>query len=151
MTALTWASIKGHEEVAKMLLKRGGVNPDQANAEHGQTPLSWAADNGHEEIAYILMERKDICTAIPDNPNTDMTNFNCQPAPLLAAHHSHKRLLDPRNYIFKPADSGLSTQSPQWSQPLSICPLKLCYHRRKSKTHLAALSQSPYLQLTGVL
>ena len=34
MTALTRASIKGHQLVAKMLLELGGINPDQANTEH---------------------------------------------------------------------------------------------------------------------
>ena len=151
MTALTWASIKGHEEVVKILLEWGAVNRDQASTEHGQILLSWAAENEHEDIVTMLMERKDIRTAIPDNPNTDLTNLNSQPAPLLAAHHTQPRLLNPQNSISKLADSGLSTQSPQRFQSLSICPLKFCYRRRKSKSHLAALSQSPYSQLTGVL
>ena len=81
MTALTWESIKGHEEAVMMLWGRGGVNPDQANTEHGQILLSWAAVSGYGEIVRVFMERKDIPAAIPDNPNADMTNFNSQPAP----------------------------------------------------------------------
>ena len=64
-----------------MLWERGGVNPDQANTEHGQILLSWAAESGYGETVRVFMERKDIPAAIPDNPNTDMTNFNSQPAP----------------------------------------------------------------------
>ena len=67
MTALTWASWRGYEEVANMLLERENVNPDQADTKYGQTPLSWAAEGGHEGVVKMLLEREDVN---PDQPDT---------------------------------------------------------------------------------
>ena len=66
-TALTWAAIRGHEEVVNILLEREDINPNQADTEYGRTPLQWAAKNGHEGIVKMLLERKDIN---PDQPDT---------------------------------------------------------------------------------
>jgi len=63
MTALTWASGRGHDEVVKKLLEREDVNPDQADTEYDRTPLSWAAGEGHDGVVKILLEREDV------NPN----------------------------------------------------------------------------------
>jgi len=52
-----------------MLLEREGVNPDQADTEHGQISLSWVADSPHGEIVHLLMERNDIRTAMPYRMN----------------------------------------------------------------------------------
>jgi len=41
-TPLGWAAENGHEEVVKILLKLGEVNPNKPN-DHGRTPLSLAA------------------------------------------------------------------------------------------------------------
>jgi len=60
MTALTWASGRGHGEVVKMLLERVDVNPDQADSEDGRTALSWAAGNGHEGVVRMLLQRDDV-------------------------------------------------------------------------------------------
>ena len=63
MTALIWASRRGHEELVKMLLEREDVNPNQADTLDGQTPLTWAAMIGHEGVVKMLLEREDV------NPN----------------------------------------------------------------------------------
>ena len=63
VTALTWAAIKGYEEVVKMFLEREDVDPDQGDTRYGQTPLSLAAENRHEGVVKMLLERKDV------NPN----------------------------------------------------------------------------------
>jgi len=60
MTALTWSSVKGHEEVVKLLLEREDVNPNLRDTEYGQTSLSWAAGNGHEGIVEMLLRREDV-------------------------------------------------------------------------------------------
>ena len=72
-TALTWAAIKGYEEVVKVLLEQEGVNPDQADTEYGLTPLSWAAENGHEGVVKVLLEREDV------NPDQEDTKYGRTP------------------------------------------------------------------------
>ena len=273
-TPLAWAAEKGHEGVVKILLEREDVNTDREDTEYGRTPLSWATKMGHEGIVKMLTERKAPRTAMPDSidqtppslalseghdvvvripqawgtascatthrrgptssptspppsslplgecvvemqftshgHNTDMTDPNGQPVPLLGAHNEQPRLLDPQISVSKSdlepsnvdqaaadggaprslpptsmplgecvvemqpishdpntdltdpsgqpvplpaasdqrprllnsrgsvsgsADNGLPTQSPGWSQHLSIWPLKLCCCGRKSKTH----------------
>jgi len=66
-TVLIWAARGGREEVVKMLLERGDVNPDQADTLYGRTPLSWAAVNGHSEVVKMLLERGDVN---PDQADT---------------------------------------------------------------------------------
>ena len=68
-TALTWATRRGQEEVAKVLLEREDIDPNQIDAREGRTPLSWAAEYGHEAVVKMLSERKDVCTTTPDNKN----------------------------------------------------------------------------------
>ena len=63
MTALIWASRRGHSEVVKMLLEREEVNPNQADTRYGRTPLLWATTSSHEGIIKMLLQRGDI------NPN----------------------------------------------------------------------------------
>jgi len=60
MTALTWAAVRGHEEMVKRLLGREDINPDQAEAKRGRTPLLWAAEKGYEGVVKILLEREDV-------------------------------------------------------------------------------------------
>jgi len=69
MTALTWASGRGHGGVVRMLLEREDVNPNQADTFYGRTPLWWAAERGHEGIVKMFLERKDV------NPNQAATNY----------------------------------------------------------------------------
>ena len=62
-TPLMWAAIRGHEEVVKMLLERGDVNPDLADGMWSRTPLMWAAQLGHEGVVNVFLEREVV------NPN----------------------------------------------------------------------------------
>jgi len=68
MTALTWASFRGHEEVVKKLLEGEDINPDQQDTEYGRTALLWAAKNGHEGVVKMLLERDDVN---PDQQDTE--------------------------------------------------------------------------------
>ena len=55
MTALHYAAINGHGDVAEMLLNRGAnVN---ARAADGRTPLDMAAQNGHNGLLEMLLNR----------------------------------------------------------------------------------------------
>ena len=63
---LAWAARNGHEEVVKILLGCGEVNPDKPD-DDGQTPLSYAAWNGHEGVVKILLGREEVN---PDRPDT---------------------------------------------------------------------------------
>ena len=56
ITALAWASGRGHEEVVKILLEREEVDPNQADTACGQTPLLRAVEEGHEGIVKMLLE-----------------------------------------------------------------------------------------------
>jgi len=60
MTALTWAAVRGHEEVVRVFLGLEDVNPNQADTKYSQTPLCWAAKNGHEGIVKMLLEREGV-------------------------------------------------------------------------------------------
>ena len=51
--------MRGYEEVVKVLLERGGINPNQADTRYGRTPLLWATVKGHEEVVRMLLERED--------------------------------------------------------------------------------------------
>jgi len=73
MTALTWASRGGHEEVVKTLLEREGVNPNQAYTRYCQTPLSWASENSHSGVVKMLLGREDI------NPNHGDSKYSRTP------------------------------------------------------------------------
>ena len=72
-TALTWAAMKGHKGIVKMLLERKDVNPDQPGTKYGQTPLLWAVENGREGVVKMLLERKDV------NPNQPETEYGRTP------------------------------------------------------------------------
>jgi len=76
-TPLTLAARSRQEEVAKVLLKRADVNPDQVDTRYGLTPLSWAAGRGHEGVVKALLGRKDL------NPN--LADTTCGRTPLSRA------------------------------------------------------------------
>ena len=57
ITPLIWAAICGKKEVAKLLLERQTVNPDQPDRYFNRTALSWAAGKGHEGIVRLLLEQ----------------------------------------------------------------------------------------------
>ena len=69
-TALIWAARRGHEEVVKVLLERGDINPDQADTKYGRTPLSRAAENGHEGVVKFLLEQKGVNPDQPDRASS---------------------------------------------------------------------------------
>ena len=66
ITPLIWATICGHERVAKLLLERPTVNLDKPDGCFRRTALSWAARMGHEGIVRLLLGRS---TAKPDGTN----------------------------------------------------------------------------------
>jgi len=72
-TALTWAAIKGQEEVVKMLLEREDVNRYIADLEYGCMPLLWATGKGHEGAVNMLLELPDV------NPNQTDTKYRGTP------------------------------------------------------------------------
>ena len=86
-TALVWAAVRGHEDVAKILLRRKDVNPNTADTEYGRTPLLWAAMGRHEGIVRLLLERKDI------DPNTADTKYGRTPL-LWAAERGHEDVVE---------------------------------------------------------
>jgi len=65
-SSLAWAARNGHDEVVKMLLGRGEVDPDEPNR-YGQTPLSYAAEKGNEEVVKILLEREEVSPDFQDD------------------------------------------------------------------------------------
>ena len=67
-TALTWAAIRGHDGVVKILSERADLDPNQADTEYGRTPLSWAAGRGNEAVVKILLEQEDVN---PNQPDTE--------------------------------------------------------------------------------
>ena len=85
-TALTWAAMRGHEGVVKMLLEREDVNPNQADTRYGWTPLWWAAGCGHERVVKMLLEREDV------NPNQPDTGSGRTPLSW-AAKKGHERVV----------------------------------------------------------
>ncbi|OAQ60264.1 nacht and ankyrin domain-containing protein [Pochonia chlamydosporia 170] len=66
MTALSWATKRGHEVVVKFLLDSNMVNPDSKEC-LGGTPLSLAASNGHETVAQLLLNTGKVDINTKDN------------------------------------------------------------------------------------
>ncbi|OAL55039.1 hypothetical protein IQ07DRAFT_531702, partial [Pyrenochaeta sp. DS3sAY3a] len=63
---LSWASEKGREGCARLLLAREDVDPDSKD-HNGCTPLAWAARYGHGTVRYLL----DSTSAEPDQKDND--------------------------------------------------------------------------------
>ena len=95
VTALAWASIKGNEEVVKMLLEREDVNPHPVDTESGRTPLSWAAENGHEGIVKMLLEQEGV------NPDLADTEYGQTPLSWAAGngHEGIVMMLDRKSVV----------------------------------------------------
>ena len=72
-TALTWAAIRGHDGVVKMLLQQENVNPDKENTRYDRTPLAWAARKGSKGVVKMLLEREDV------NHNQKVTKYGQTP------------------------------------------------------------------------
>ena len=58
-TPLVWATLKGHERVVEVLLKRGDVGPDKPGR-FSQTPLWCATVNGYEGVVKMLLEQSKV-------------------------------------------------------------------------------------------
>jgi len=71
--ALAWTAVRGHEEVARILLQRRDLNPNTPDTEYGQTPLLRAAERGHKGVVKLLLEREDL------RPNTPDTEYGRTP------------------------------------------------------------------------
>ena len=85
-TPLLWAAIRGHDEVVKILLERGDVDPYLADSCWKKTPLIWAADLGHEETVKALLERQCV--------NSDQANpVYGQKALFFAAREGHEGIV----------------------------------------------------------
>ncbi|CAJ1415126.1 unnamed protein product, partial [Effrenium voratum] len=74
--ALTWACIKGHLQVVKILLE-ANASIEEAASSNGKTPLSLAAERGHMEVVELLLAKQ----ARVDQTNADGST------PLHAAAH----------------------------------------------------------------
>lgn len=59
LTPLRWATAKGHEEAAKLLLEWENVYPNRA-IKHDITPLMCAAAEGREGGVKTLLERENV-------------------------------------------------------------------------------------------
>ncbi|UKZ68324.1 uncharacterized protein TrAtP1_009363 [Trichoderma atroviride] len=55
-TPLSWAIMKGHRDVAKLLLDTNRVDV-RSKDNYGQTPIRWALDAGHHEIVRLMLLR----------------------------------------------------------------------------------------------
>ena len=159
-TPLPWAADSAHDGTVNLLIERNRIQttmPDHIS----QTPQSLALPELRYGVVRIPPEQNTANCAqadsggqisfspssMPQNecvaemqfrshdPNTDMTDFSGQLAPLPASHHNSPHLSDLGDPVSKPTDSGLSTQSPRRPQPFSIWPLKLWYPPRKTDTH----------------
>ncbi len=60
-TALLWACVNGHADVALYLLEKGANLETASNRpgdiDHGKTPLYWAVERGHASVVEKLMAR----------------------------------------------------------------------------------------------
>ena len=55
VTALMWASWKGHTEIARMLLEKPEIDVNLQD-EDGYTALMWASEEVHTEIANLIKD-----------------------------------------------------------------------------------------------
>eukprot|EP00913_Durusdinium_trenchii_P018617 g17495.t1 len=55
--ALTWACIKGHLQIVKILLE-ARASMDEAASSTGKTPLSLAAERGHTQVVEELLAKQ---------------------------------------------------------------------------------------------
>ena len=112
MMALTWASLRGHEDVVKILLEREDINPDRKDTKSGWTPLSRAAADGQERVVKVLLQREDV------NPNQSGTKYGATPLSF-AAEGGHqgvvKMLLEREDVSPDQADAGDGRTPLSWA------------------------------------
>jgi ankyrin repeat protein len=59
-TPLWFAAANGHQAAAKLLLKKGDIDPDSHDTQFRRTPLSYAAEKGHDAVVKLLLAREGI-------------------------------------------------------------------------------------------
>ena len=59
-TPLSWAAVRGHEAIVKLLLETNMVNIDSKDSKYSRTPLLWAAESGHEAVVKLLLETNKV-------------------------------------------------------------------------------------------
>ena len=70
LTPLHYASIKGHGDIAALLIKQGAeVNPRALN---GKTPLELAAQNRKKEIIALLTEKGGERVSVKSIPHSEL-------------------------------------------------------------------------------
>ena len=78
-TALIWASLFGHVEIVKELIKAGAnVNLQD---KYGETALMWASQNGHVEVVKELIDTVGA--------NVELRDKNGDTALMWASHGGH--------------------------------------------------------------
>ena len=157
---VAWVAGGWQDQIVNIFREREDVCtsiPDSTN----QTPQPLAPPEGHGRVAKIPPAQgnrnctavdlfapislppsalpRDECVVemqpIPHNPNTNATDLDRQPAPLLTVHNEQPRLPDLGASVHNPAGSQPSAQSPGQSQPPSIWLLRLFGRPRKNKTY----------------
>jgi Ankyrin repeats (3 copies)/Ankyrin repeats (many copies) len=84
-TPLSWAAVRGHEAVVKLLLATEKVDLDSKDS-YEQTPLSWAAMGGHEAVVKLLLATEKV--------DLDSRDFFSGQTPLsLAAERGHEAVV----------------------------------------------------------
>jgi len=88
-----WVVECGDEGVVKMLLDRGGVNPDRRVS--GLTPLMLATQHGHDGVVKMLLERQGV------DPNRADDVFGRAPLSFAAqrGHEGIVKILLERNNV----------------------------------------------------
>ena len=66
-TPLSWAAVKGHEGVVKILLEQEDVDPNHPDV-NGQTPLGYAIMRKHEGVVKLLLQQENVD---PNHPCID--------------------------------------------------------------------------------
>ncbi|PUU80822.1 hypothetical protein B9Z19DRAFT_973514, partial [Tuber borchii] len=146
-TPLSWAADHGREGIVKMLLKRGDLNPNQADTKDGRTPVLWAAENGHRGVVNILLEREDVNLDQSDNKygkasfrrsseNKDKHMVKMQFRGNNSITDTGREVgYDPKGPVSIPADSSPSTKPSIQSRLPSVQPLKSRFPLNTTSTH----------------
>ena len=73
-TALLIAAEEGHDQIVRMLLERGGADPNVGTADDGATPLLFATETGHLDAVKVLVEvgRADVDLARTSDGSTPL-------------------------------------------------------------------------------